>query len=170
MTKGLLNGDAAGRLNPASGVTRAQAALMAYRAETSSLVVGQGFRASADHADKTRVVLDLSTAPSEVMPRLLEDGSLEVTIPWATVPAAGLSGGQLKEVGSVTATQGLPPPSVIVRVELRQYSSYQSSFSAPTQDRLRQPCGHRRVEGGDQPRGVPLVAIDPGHGGLDREP
>ncbi|OPZ79136.1 MAG: N-acetylmuramoyl-L-alanine amidase LytC precursor [Actinobacteria bacterium ADurb.Bin444] len=170
VTKGLLNGDAAGRLNPASGVTRAQAALMAYRAETSSLVVGQGFRASAAHADKTRVVLDLSTAPSEVMPRLLEDGSLEVTIPWATVPAAGLSVAvNSKEVGSVTATQGsYRPPSVIVRVELRQYSSYQVFILGPDS---KNGYGNRVVvdvlREATNPGGVPLVAIDPGHGGWD---
>ena len=85
--KGLLNGDAAGRLNPSSGITRAQAAMMTYRAEMAKLAVVRGVRASADHPDKTRVVIDLSASPSGVTSALLEGDVLEVTIPSAAAPA-----------------------------------------------------------------------------------
>lgn len=170
ISRGLLSGDTSGRLNPTSGVTRAQAALMAYRAEMSTLTVGQRFRASADHPDKTRVVLDVSAAPSGVSSTLLAADVLQVTIPAAAVPAAGLSVAvNSAEVGSVTAGQSsFRPPTVEVRVQLRKYSSYQVFVLGPDP---KAGYGNRVVidvlrdlpNDGD----VPLVAIDPGHGGWD---
>ena len=61
--KGLINGDAEGRLNPVSGVTRAQAAMMTYRAEMAKMGAVEGLRAHAGHSDRTRVVVDLPLVP-----------------------------------------------------------------------------------------------------------
>ena len=168
--KGLLNGDAAGRLNPSSGITRAQAAMMAYRAEMAKLAVVRGVRASADHPDKTRVVIDLSASPSGVTSALLEGDVLEVTIPSAAAPAAGLSlTVDSAEVGAVTAAQAsIRPPAVVVTVPLRRYSSYQVFILGPDS---KAGYGHRVVidvlrelpNNGE----IPLVALDPGHGGWD---
>jgi len=176
--KGLINGDAEGRLNPVSGVTRAQAAMMTYRAEMAKMGAVEGLRAHAGHSDRTRVVVDLPAEPAGVTWALLDGNVLQVTIPAMTVPPGGLSlEVDSAEVGVVTVgASSVHPPAAVVNVPLRRYNGYQVFIMEPDvgPDDLSTGRGHRVVidvlrAPSDNPgdNSIPLVALDPGHGGWD---
>jgi N-acetylmuramoyl-L-alanine amidase len=171
VSRGLFAGDAQGRLKPTDGITRAQFALVAYRAELSRLTVVEGVRASSNHPDKTRVVFDLSSAPTVSLQKLA--GSSVLTI---ELTRAAVSGLQLDatvagsdEVQACAARQlSHRPQNVRLSVTLKRFSRYEVSVIGPSDG-----LGHRLVvdifrrNDGPPGDGPPLVCLDAGHGGSD---
>lgn len=164
--RGFMVGDGAGHLGPAAAVTRAQTALLLHRAEVSTLAVASSIRFSADHMDKTRVVLDLTAAPGVVTSEV-HGNKLFVQVGKSLAPPSGLSAEvDSPEVGVVQVHQeSYRPQELTVALDLRTYSRYQVFLMAPSGglgDRVVVDI-YRQVGSVDDP----LVAIDPGHGGWD---
>ncbi len=170
LSKGLFQGGADGRFSPTAAITRAQFALVAYRAELLGLAVVQGVRVGTDHPDKTRVVLDLSAEPGAISSDSENLGYLNVDVAGSVVEGSGID----KQVGSgeiekLTVRQlAYRPQKVRVTLDLERFSRWEITSLAPSDGK-----GYRvvidifkRIEGppGDGP---PLVALDPGHGGSD---
>ena len=89
VSRGLFQGDAQGRFNPADGITRAQFSLVAYRAELRNLAVVQGIRFSGNHPDKTRVVIDFSSKPGDIVVHLNGSSVLTVDVSGAVAEGRG---------------------------------------------------------------------------------
>ena len=130
----------------------------------------EGLRASADHPDKTRVVIDLSAAPGTVGKELSGSSVLVLDIAGAYVEGGGID----LAIGSpeieLVAVRQLSyrPERVRVTFTLNRFSRYEVSVIPPSDGR-----GYRVVvdvfkrvngSGGGEP---PLIAVDPGHGGSD---
>ena len=94
ITRGLFSGDGT-RLNPTSGITRAQFSMVVLRAELAGLAIPQSVSFDSSYPDKTRVVIDLSRAPGAVTAGMAASGIL-------TVDCAGgaIAGTLAKSVGS----------------------------------------------------------------------
>lgn len=170
LQRGLFQGGTGGRFNPTNPITRAQFALVAYRAELQDLAVVSGLRTSGDHPDKTRVVIDLSGPPGDIASDLSGSSVLVVDIAGAVVEGGGIDTvvGS-KEVDLIAARQfSYRPQKVRVTLTLKRFARYAVSVIPPSDGR-----GYRVVidifrqtntPGGDGP---PLVALDAGHGGKD---
>ena len=177
VSRGLFQGDGAGHFQPVAGITRAQFALVVYRAELRGLAVVQGVRANGAYPDgspdRTRIVFDLSHAPGVLKVDPSHPGTLVIDVGNAYV--AGDNGLRVKtgtaEVETVAARQtSLRPQSTRITLTLVRYSRFEVTVLAPSAaegrgDRLlidvfKRPPG----PGGDGP---PLVVLDPGHGGAD---
>lgn len=170
LQRGLFQGDKEGRFNPTDPITRAQFALVAYRAELQDLALVEGLRTSGDHPDKTRAVVDLAGPPGEIASDLSGSSVLVVDIAGAVVEGGGIDTivGS-KEVDLIAARQlGYRPQQVRVTLTLKRFSRYAVSVIPPSDGR-----GYRvvidvfRVTDGSGGGGSPLVALDAGHGGKD---
>lgn len=173
--RGLFQGDGAGHLLPAAGITRAQFALILYRAELRDLAVVQDIRCNPAYPDgspdRTRVVFDLSHAPGKVTVDPSRPGTLVIDVARAYV--ADDNGLRVKtgtaEVETVEANQtSLRPQSTRITLTLVNYSRFDVQVLAPSDGR-----GDRLVVDvfsrppGPSGDGPPLVVLDPGHGGSD---
>jgi N-acetylmuramoyl-L-alanine amidase len=170
VSRGLFQGDAQGRLNPAEGITRAQFALVAYRAELRNLAVVTGIRFSGNHPDMTRVVIDLSAKPGGSVVHLSGSDVLTVDVSGAVAEGQGMDASvATTEVDSATAGQfKFRPPVVRISLSLIRYSRYVVTTMAPSDgygDRIVIDI-YRRSDGPTGPGG-PLIALDAGHGGKD---
>lgn len=170
LRRGLFQGDKEGRFNPTDPITRAQFALVAYRAELQDLALVEGLRTSGDHPDKTRAVVDLAGPPGDISTDLSGSSVLVVDIAGAVVEGGGIDTivGS-KEVDLIAARQlAYRPQQVRVTLTLKRFSRYSVSVIPPSDGR-----GYRvvidvfRVTDGSGGGGSPLVALDAGHGGKD---
>ncbi len=165
--KGLLKGDTRGYLMPTKETSRAHFCMVAYRAQLERLAVVEDVRYSAEHLDKTRIVLDLSRKPGKASPRL-EGQTLIVDVDQAAV-AEGERTLDLvsSEAASISLRQtGFSAPRIQLRISLKSYTDYEVFAIAPSDglgDRLVIDI-YRKVDYGS---GKPVVVVDPGHGGTD---
>ncbi|MHB9148989.1 MAG: N-acetylmuramoyl-L-alanine amidase [Thermoleophilia bacterium] len=170
LDRGLFKGEKDGRFNPGDPITRAQFSLVAYRAEMYGLARVEGLRASGDHPDKTRVVIDLSAAPGAIVKELSGSSVLVVDIAGAYVEGGGIDTAiGSPEIERVAARQLTNrPQEVRATLTLNRFSRYEVSVIPPSDGR-----GYRvvidvfRRTGGSGTADPPLIAIDPGHGGKD---
>jgi len=165
--KGLLKGDTSGYLLPTQATSRAHFCMVAYRAQLEQLAVVEDVRYSADHLDKTRIVLDLSRKPGTIS-RRVEGSALIVEVDGAVV-AEGERALDLisSEAGSISLKQiGFVTPHIQLRIALESYSGYEVFAMSPSDglgDRLVIDI-FRKIDYGS---GKPLVVVDAGHGGSD---
>ncbi len=170
LDRGLFKGGSDGRFNPGNAITRAQFSMVAYRAEMYGSARVTGLRASGDHPDKTRVVIDLSAAPGAIAKELSGSSVLVVDIAGAYVEGGGINTAiGSPEVQRVAARQLTNRPhEVRATLTLDRFSRYEVSVIPPSDGR-----GYRvvidvfRRTGGSGTTDPPLVALDPGHGGKD---
>lgn len=168
VSRGLFGGSD-GCFSPRDGITRAQFCLVVLRAELSTLAVIKQVRFANDYPDKTRVVIDLSRAPGEVMAAISADGAL--TIDYTGGAIAGTLSQPIgsAEIASVGARQlKYAPRTVRITLGLARYGSFRVMSLPPSEDKGYRIVvdAFRRVDGplGDGP---PLICVDPGHGGED---
>lgn len=170
LDRGLFKGEADGRFNPGNAITRAQFSMVAYRAEMYGSARVMGLRASGDHPDKTRVVIDLSAAPGSIGKELSGSSVLVVDIAGAYVEGGGIDTAiGSPEIERVAARQLTNRPhQVRATLTLARFSRYEVSVIPPSDGR-----GYRvvidvfRRTGGSGTADPPLIALDPGHGGKD---
>ena len=112
-----LFGGTDGRFEPKDGITRAQFALVVFRAELSLRAVIQQVRFAADYPDKTRVVIDLSRAPGKVTAAISADGTLTIDYQGGAIAGTLSQAVESQEVKSVGARQYAYDPRT-VRVTL----------------------------------------------------
>ncbi len=165
--KGLLKGDTRGYLMPTKQTSRAHFCMVAYRAQLERLAVVEDVRYSAEHLDKTRIVLDLSRKPGKASPRV-EGQTLIVDVDQAAVAEGERTLDLISsEAGSISLKQtGFSSPRIQLRISLKSYTDYEVFAMAPSNglgDRLVIDI-YRKVDYGT---GKPLVVVDPGHGGTD---
>jgi N-acetylmuramoyl-L-alanine amidase len=169
LIRGLVQGDTAGNFNPATAATRAQFALICYRAELRSLAVIESARFSSSHTDRTRVVLDLSRAPGKVAWDY-EPGTLTIDVDAAVAPG-GVTTTRIgsSEIETLRSAQSSHrPPRARLSLHLVRYSRYEVSVLPPSDgkgDRLVIDVFRRTT--GPPGEGPPLVVLDAGHGGSD---
>jgi NlpC/P60 family/S-layer homology domain len=133
--RGLFQGSQ-GRLAPTAGLTRGQFSLVCYRAVLRGLAVVDGIR-SGEHADRTRLVLDLSNNPGIVTTDESETGALKVDVAGAAVdgPGPSLRVGSGEVVGIATAQLSYRPAVVRATVTLAHSQDF-SVFTLPPSDGL----------------------------------
>jgi len=169
VSRGLFQGTTGGRLEPAATISRAQFALVAYRADLTTVAVVQGIRFSADYPDKTRVVYDLSRQPGTPRVDPSQPGRLLIDLPEAVARGDGLivHPGSPEVSGASARQQSHRPAVARLTLDLGRYSRFAVDVLPPSEGR-----GHRlvvdvfrRVPGPNE--GPPLVVLDAGHGGAD---
>ena len=170
VSRGLFQGDAQGRFNPADGITRAQFSLVAYRAELRNLALVQGIRFSGDHPDKTRVVIDFSSKPGDTLVHLSGSSVLTVDVSGAVAEGRGLDVTLgAPEVDSSAARQLRYRPQVArITLTLNRFTRYEVTTLPPSDGYGYRVVVdiYRRTDGPPGP-GPPLIALDAGHGGKD---
>ena len=122
--RGLFQGSG-GRLAPTAGLTRGQFSLVCYRAVLGTLAVVDGIR-SGQHADRTRLVLDLSAKPGSVTSDESEIGVLTVDVAGAAVegPGPSLPVGSDEVVDIATAQLSCRPAVVRASVTLARAQGF----------------------------------------------
>jgi N-acetylmuramoyl-L-alanine amidase len=165
--RGLFGGNGHGRFAPRDGITRAQFALVVFRAELSLRAVIQEVRFAADYPDKTRVVIDLSRAPGKVSAAVSADGTLTINFQGGAIAGTLSQTCATPEVKSVGARQfAYDPRTVRVTLSLARYETFRVMSLAPSEGKGYRLVAdvYKRTDGpvGDGP---PLICIDPGHGG-----
>ena len=170
VSRGLFQGDAQGRFNPADGITRAQFSLVAYRAELRNLAVVQGIRFSGNHPDMTRVVIDFSVKPGDTVVHLSGSSVLTVDVSGAVAEGRGIDATVgSTEVDSSSARQLKYRPQVVrITLPLIRFSRYEVATVPPSDGYGNRVVVdvYRRNDGPPGP-GPPLIVLDAGHGGKD---
>lgn len=166
--KGLFGGSG-GCFNPKDGITRAQFSLVMLRAELGLRSVIQQVRSSADYSDRTRVVIDLSRAPSTATASISANGVLNIDYTGGAIAGVLNQAIGSAEVKSVSARQAdYDPRTVRISLCLARYKTFRVMSLAPSDDKGYRIVidAYRRADGpaGDGP---PLICVDAGHGGKD---
>lgn len=168
VSEGLFGGSG-GRLLPGEGITRGQFCLVVFRAELKLRTLITGVRASCDHPDKTRVVIDLSCAPGAVTASAVSDGSLNIDYQNGVIDGDLSQTFVSAEVTGMSARQvNYTPRTVRIALDLGRFQKYRVMSLAPSEG-----YGYRivvdvyRRTTGPEGRGGPLICVDPGHGGKD---
>jgi N-acetylmuramoyl-L-alanine amidase len=169
VSRGLFQGDADGLFNPTAGITRAQFALVVYRAELRGLTVVQGIRFEQNDGG-TRVWIDLSAKPGGAVAHLSGSSVITVDVPGAVAegPGVDVSVGTAEVDSSAARQLTYRPQAVRITLTLNRFSRYQLTTFAPSDgfgDRIAVDV-FTRSDGPPGP-GPPLIALDAGHGGKD---
>ena len=161
--RGLFQGNGQGLLGATAGLTRGQFGLVCYRALLRGLAVVDGIR-SGEHADRTRLVLDLSNNPGTVTTDATRAGVLRVDVAGAALdgPGPSLAVGSGEVVGIATAQLSNRPAVVRASVTLARSQGF-SVFTLPPSDGL----GYRvvidvlRPPAGPPPTTPPTTTLPP---------
>ena len=146
-----VRGQRSGRFAPRDGITRAQFALVVFRAELSLRAVIQEVRFAADYPDKTRVVIDLSRSPGKVTAAISADGTLTIDYQGGAIAGTLSQAVGSQEVRSVGARQdAYDPRTVRVTLSLARYQTFRVMSLAPSDGK-----GYRLVVGCVQAHGRP---------------
>ena len=129
-----LFGGTDGRFAPKDGITRAQFALVVFRAELSLRAVIQQVRSAADYPDRTRVVIDLSRAPGKVTAAISADGTLTIDYQGGAIAGTLSQAVGSQEIKSVGARQyAYDPRTVRVTLDLGRYETFRVMSLAPSE-------------------------------------